>query len=61
MTDPAIPHHRLTPVPAHFAITVSSEHCPEIRGVDDGIWRKVVIVPAVFKRPDEETGGCSEC
>lgn len=49
------------PVPARVAITVCGDHTPAVRHLDDGIWRKVKVVPAVFKPseppPDQSMGG----
>lgn len=36
-----------------FKLTMSANHKPEIRGVDDGIWRRVLLVPFDVKIPAE--------
>lgn len=42
----------ITPV---FKLTISGNHKPEIRGTDDGIWRRVLLVPFAVRIPDGET------
>ncbi|WP_340109473.1 phage/plasmid primase, P4 family [Pikeienuella sp. HZG-20] len=36
-----------------FKLTMSGNHKPEIRGTDDGIWRRVLLVPFDVRIPDE--------
>lgn len=37
-----------------FKLTISGNHKPEIRGLDDGIWRRVLLVPFDVQIPAEE-------
>ena len=37
-----------------FKLTISGNHKPEIRGADDGIWRRVMLVPWEVQIPDDE-------
>lgn len=37
-----------------FKLTISGNHKPEIRGQDDGIWRRVLLVPFDVQIPKEE-------
>lgn len=37
-----------------FKLTMSGNHRPEIRGGDDGIWRRVMLVPFEVQIPKEE-------
>lgn len=37
-----------------FKLTISGNHKPEIRGTDDGIWRRVLLVPFDVQVPKEE-------
>lgn len=37
-----------------FKLTISGNHKPEIRGTDDGIWRRVMLVPFDVQIPKEE-------
>lgn len=37
-----------------FALTISGNHKPEIRGTDDGIWRRLLLVPFDVSIPKEE-------
>ncbi len=37
-----------------FKMTVSGNHRPSISGIDDGIWRRVMLVPWDVQIPDEE-------
>jgi putative DNA primase/helicase len=37
-----------------FKLTISGNHKPEIRGTDDGIWRRVMLVPFDVQIPEEE-------
>lgn len=37
-----------------FKITISGNHKPEVRGTDDGIWRRLLLVPFSVQIPDAE-------
>jgi len=37
-----------------FKLTIAGNHKPEIRGTDNGIWRRVLLVPFLESIPDEE-------
>lgn len=37
-----------------FKLTISGNHKPEIRGADDGIWRRVMLVPWDVQIPEAE-------
>ncbi|MBK5924877.1 hypothetical protein CCR90_14100 [Rhodovulum sulfidophilum] len=37
----------------YFKLTMSGNHKPEIRGTDDGIWRRVLLVPFDVQIPEE--------
>lgn len=37
-----------------FKMTVSGNHRPSISGIDDGIWRRVMLVPWDVQIPDRE-------
>lgn len=37
-----------------FKLTMSGNHKPEIRGTDDGIWRRVMLVPFDVQIPESE-------
>ena len=37
-----------------FKLTMSGNHKPEIRGTDDGIWRRVLLVPFDVQIPEDE-------
>lgn len=37
-----------------FKLTMSGNHRPEIRGTDDGIWRRVMLVPFDVQIPESE-------
>lgn len=41
----------VTPI---FKITIQGNHAPDIRGMDDGIWRRLMIVPFDVQIPKEE-------
>lgn len=41
----------VTPI---FKITIQGNHSPDIRGMDDGIWRRLMIVPFDVQIPKEE-------
>ena len=42
----------VTPV---FKLTISGNYKPEIRGTDNGIWRRVLLIPFLVSISDEET------
>ncbi len=46
-----LPFFELRP---QFKLTVSGNHKPVIKGTDDGIWRRVMLVPWIIQIPDEE-------
>lgn len=37
-----------------FKLTISGNHKPEIRGTDDGIWRRILLVPFDVQIPEDE-------
>jgi len=37
-----------------FTLTISGNHKPDIRGVDDGIWRRIMLVPFDVQIPEAE-------
>lgn len=37
-----------------FKLTIGGNHAPDIRGMDDGIWRRLLIVPFDVQIPKEE-------
>ncbi|WP_243695751.1 DNA primase family protein [Rhodovulum marinum] len=41
-------------VTPEFKLTISGNHKPEIRGDDDGIWRRVMLLPFDEQIPEEE-------
>lgn len=41
----------ITPI---FKLTIGGNHAPDIRGMDDGIWRRLMIVPFDVQIPKEE-------
>lgn len=41
----------------HFKLTISGNHKPDIRGLDDGIWRRVLLVPFDVQIPKSERDG----
>ncbi|MEM1149316.1 MAG: phage/plasmid primase, P4 family [Pseudomonadota bacterium] len=41
-------------VTPYFKLTISGNHKPEIRGGDDGIWRRVLLVPFDIQIPEPE-------
>jgi putative DNA primase/helicase len=40
-------------VTPEFSLTIDGNYKPEIRGTDNGIWRRVLLVPFVVSIPDE--------
>lgn len=47
-------HQEFVEVVPEFKLTISGNHKPEIRGGDDGIWRRVLLVPFETQVPLEE-------
>ena len=47
-------HSDFVEVKPIFKLTISGNHRPEIRGLDDGIWRRVLLVPFDVQIPKEE-------
>lgn len=47
-------HSDFVEVKPIFKLTISGNHKPEIRGLDDGIWRRVLLVPFDVQIPKDE-------
>ncbi|SCX88847.1 DNA primase family protein [Paracoccus tibetensis] len=47
-------HSDFVEVKPIFKLTISGNHKPEIRGLDDGIWRRVLLVPFDVQIPKHE-------
>lgn len=47
-------HSDFVEVWPQFKLTISGNHKPDIRGLDDGIWRRVLLVPFDVHIPKEE-------
>ena len=47
-------HSDFIEVRPHFKLTISGNHKPDIRGTDDGIWRRVLLVPFDVQIPENE-------
>ncbi len=47
-------HSDFIEVRPHFKLTISGNHKPDIRGTDDGIWRRVLLVPFDVQIPEPE-------
>ncbi len=47
-------HSDFVQVKPKFKLTISGNHKPEIRGTDDGIWRRLMLVPWDVQIPDKE-------
>lgn len=47
-------HSDFVEVRPQFKLTISGNHKPEIRGSDDGIWRRVMLVPFDIQIPEDE-------
>lgn len=47
-------HSDFVEVKPQFKLTISGNHKPTIRGTDDGIWRRVLLVPFDVQIPKEE-------
>jgi putative DNA primase/helicase len=47
-------HSDFIEVHPHFKLTISGNHKPDIRGTDDGIWRRVLLVPFDISIPAAE-------
>lgn len=41
-------------IKTYFKMTISGNHKPEIRGTDDGIWRRVLLIPFDVQIPEAE-------
>lgn len=46
-------HSDFVEIKPHFKLTMSGNHKPEIRGTDDGIWRRVMLMPWDVQIPPE--------
>ena len=40
-----------------FKLTISGNYKPEVRGADDGIWRRILLVPFLQQIPDADVDG----
>lgn len=47
-------HSDFIEVRPYFKLTISGNHKPDIRGTDDGIWRRVLLVPFDEQIPENE-------
>ena len=47
-------HSDFVEVRPKFKLTISGNHKPEIRGTDDGIWRRLALVPWDVQIPEKE-------
>lgn len=47
-------HSEFVEIVPEFKLVISGNHKPEIRGADDGIWRRVMLVPFLEQIPDDE-------
>ncbi len=47
-------HSDFIEVHPEFKLTVSGNYKPDIRGTDDGIWRRMLLIPFDVQIPDEE-------
>jgi putative DNA primase/helicase len=47
-------HAEFVEIVPEFKLTISGNHKPDIRGADDGIWRRVMLVPWPEQITDEE-------
>ena len=47
-------HSDFVEVKPIFKLTISGNHKPEIRGLDEGIWRRVLLVPFLVQIPKHE-------
>lgn len=47
-------HADFIEVRPYFKLTISGNHKPDIRGTDDGIWRRVLLVPFDVQIPEKE-------
>jgi putative DNA primase/helicase len=47
-------HAEFIEIVPEFKLWISGNHKPEIRGADDGIWRRVMLVPWSVQIPDDE-------
>ncbi len=47
-------HSDFVTVYPQFKLTISGNHKPDIRGTDDGIWRRLLLVPFAVQIPKDE-------
>ncbi|WP_170133811.1 DNA primase family protein [Palleronia aestuarii] len=47
-------HSDFVEVKPQFKLTISGNHKPDIRGTDDGIWRRVMLIPFLVQIPEAE-------
>ena len=47
-------HSDFIEIDPYFKLTISGNHKPDIRGTDDGIWRRVLLVPFDVQIPEAE-------
>lgn len=47
-------HSDFVEVKPQFKLTISGNHKPEVRGNDDGIWRRLLLVPFEVQIPEDE-------
>lgn len=47
-------HSDFVTVYPKFKLTISGNHKPDIRGTDDGIWRRLLLVPFSVQIPEEQ-------
>ncbi len=47
-------HSDFVQVKPRFKLTISGNHKPEIRGTDDGIWRRLMLVPWDVQIPEKD-------
>lgn len=47
-------HSEFVEITPEFKLNLSGNHKPEIRGADDGIWRRVLLVPWTVQIPESE-------
>lgn len=50
-------HAEFVEIQPEFKLWISGNHKPEIRGADDGIWRRVLLVPWNVQIPTDEVDG----
>lgn len=47
-------HQEAVEITPEFKLTISGNHKPEVRGADDGIWRRIMLVPFTQQIPAED-------